>query len=131
MSLTKKEYKERFLRAVDPIVVEKHLQGLSDLPDKFPNWVRWYRFGVIEIGEFRMDIPYDPAKLAELESMLLCGAWVWACQGKTYNKNQEHYYAHPSGCTLQVVMDAGYTGSTVELVKVGEKVSGIYEVADE
>lgn len=127
--LTKKEkYMAAFKKAVDPAMVAKHLQGLSDLPNELPDWVRFYRHSVIGIGEFRMDIPYDPAKLAELESML-GDAWVHADQGETYNNNQEHFYAHPSGCILSVIMDAKYAGSTVKLVKVGEKVSDIYEVS--
>lgn len=128
-TLTKEEYRTAFLEAVDPAMVTRHLLGLADLPE-IPDWVRLYRHSTIGTGLFRMDIPYDPAKLAELESML-GEAWIHASQDETYHKNQEHYYAHPSGCILSVIMDARYAGSTVVLVKVGEKAVGIYEVADE
>ena len=130
MSLTKNEYEKDFLKAVDPAAVEKHLQGLGDLPDEFPDWARLYGHSIIGTGEFRVDMPHDPAKLAELEN-LLGEAWVHAHQGKTFHENCEHYYVHPSGCILNIIMDASFEGSVVELVKVGEKVSDIYEVLDE
>ena len=128
MSLTKDKYKNAFLKAVDPLAVEEHLQALSDLPDKFPDWARLYGHSIIGTGEFRIDIPHDPAKLAELEN-LLGEAWAHTHQGKTYHENCEHYYAHPSGCVLNIIMDAAFEGSVVELAKAGEKVSDIYEVS--
>ena len=64
MSVTKEQYKKWFENGDRMPTVPEHLQALDDLPD-LPDWAALYSPTVIGIGNYRVDIPYNPMMFKE------------------------------------------------------------------
>lgn len=109
-------------------LLDRHLAAFDDLP-LMPEWAYLYSPNVIELGAFRVDIPFAPERMGEFRR-LLGGKWKSECVWThSQDGDRVHEYVHAElDIKLIVLMDASNEGSTCERVKISEEVVDIYEV---